>query len=70
LTAGIGQNDPTRAGDPLYKESGTLYGNDVYTAFAQTRGAYQQEIGQHESVASELILKNVPSCGGKVPGKP
>lgn len=70
LTAGIGQNDPTRKADPAYRESGTLFGNDVYSAFAQTISAYQQEIGQHESVASELILKNVPACGGKVPAKP
>jgi hypothetical protein len=70
LTAGVGANnpnDPVRKNDPLYKESGTLYGNDIYSAFSQAVAQYQQEIGKHESAASELILHNVPQCGGKVP---
>jgi len=72
LTAGVGnsQNDVTRKYDPTYKESNTLFGNDVYSAFSQAVGQYQQEIGKHESAASEVILRSVPQCGGHVPGRP
>jgi hypothetical protein len=72
LNAGVtnAQNDPSRAIDPRYKNTGSVLGGNPLNVFENAISAYQQDIAGTEQVAAKSVVEAVPLCGGHVPGQP
>jgi len=68
LNAGVNNasNDPGRASDPRYLNTGSQLGYNPLNIFDQRMEQFQTEINKIESLASQSILKAVPMCGGQV----
>jgi hypothetical protein len=71
LNAGVenASNDPTRAVDPRYKNTDSVYANPL-NVFEQQMSNYQQDIAGTEQVAAKTVIEAVPLCGGHIPGQP
>jgi hypothetical protein len=72
LNAGVSNesNDPTRAGDPRYKNTGSLVGANPLNVFENAIASYQQDIQGSEQDAAKSVVAASPRCGGHVPGQP
>lgn len=70
LNAGVSndKNDPTRAIDPTYKNTGSLVGANPLNVFENAITSYQQDIAGSEQDAAKTVVSAVPRCGGHVPG--
>jgi hypothetical protein len=69
LNAGItnANNDPARKYDPRFLNTGSQVGYNPLNAFDQAMLEHQTVISQSEDLASQVIFKAVPQCGGHVP---
>jgi hypothetical protein len=72
LNAGVtnAQNDPSRAIDPRYKNTGSVLGANPLNVFENAISSYQQDIAGSEQAAAKSVVEAVPQCGGHVPGQP
>lgn len=72
LNAGVtnDRNDPARAIDPTYKNTGSLVGANPLNVFENAISSYQQDIQSSEQEAAKTVVSAVPRCGGHVPGGP
>lgn len=71
LNAGVSneKNDPSRAMDPTYKNTGSLVGANPLNVFENAISSYQQDIAGSEQDAAKTVVSAVPRCGGHVPGQ-
>lgn len=71
LNAGVtnDKNDPSRALDPTYKNTGSLVGANPLNVFENAISSYQQDIQSSEQDAAKSVVEAVPRCGGHVPGQ-
>jgi len=71
LNAGVSndKNDPARAIDPTYKNTGSLVGANPLNVFENAISSYQQDIAGSEQDAAKTVVSAVPRCGGHVPGQ-
>lgn len=72
LNAGVSNssNDPSRAGDPRYKNTDSAVGANPLNVFENSIASYQEQIAGSEQAAAKTVIQAVPICGGHVPGQP
>jgi hypothetical protein len=72
LNAGVNNesNDPARAVDPRYKNTGSIVGANPLNVFENAIASYQQDIQGSEQDAAKTVVSAIPRCGGHVPGQP